>query len=314
MFLTGMPGIATYGVGPTGPINSLTYPFGFGKLAEFGRTPRAGQTEKGIGMSRIFKDRKRPGISRNLLTAFLTALAMVAVAVPQASAQNARSILKKAYDNWRADSSFSVVEMTIKRKGKLRKLTMKSWTRGKDKALVRFVAPARDAGNATLQIGNSTYVYNPRINQVIKLPASAMSQSWMGSDFSYNDLARSQRVLDDYTHKLIGTRVIGGQKVYVIESIPKRGRPIVWGKQIIMVRGDGVLYRVEYYDQLGKRVREMTADKIGRIGGRLYPVVMTMRRDDKPGQYTRIKTISAQFNIPIPAYVFTRSNLQNPRD
>ncbi len=265
-------------------------------------------------MSRIFTDRERPDIRRSMSIAILAMLALVVIALPQASAQDARTILKKAYDNWRADSSFSVVEMTIKRKGSLRKLTMKSWTKGTDKALVRFVAPARDAGNATLQIGNSTYVYNPRINQVIKLPASAMSQSWMGSDFSYNDLARSQRVLDDYTHKLIGTRIIKGQKIYVIESIPKRGRPIVWGKQIIMVRGDGVLYRVEYYDQLGKRVRVMTADKIGRIGGRLYPIVMTMRRDDKPGQYTRIATRTAQFNIPIPAYVFTRSNLQNPRD
>jgi len=247
----------------------------------------------------------------SLITAML---AWVFLAGGATAGQDARSILKKAYDNWRANSSFAVVEMTVKRKNGIRKMTMKSWTKGTDKALVRFVEPARDAGNATLQVGNSTYVFNPKLNQVIKLPASAMSQSWMGSDFSYNDLARSQRVLDDYTHKLIGTRTVKGRKLYVIESIPKKGRPIVWGKQIITVRADGVLYSVEYYDQLGKRVRVMTADKIGRIGGRLYPIVMTMRRDDKPGQYTRIRTISAQFNIPIPAYVFTRSNLRNPRD
>jgi hypothetical protein len=89
-------------------------------------------------------------------------------------------------------------------------------------------------------------VFNPKLNQVIKLPASAMMQSWMGSDFSYDDLARSQKVVDDYTHTLLGTSSSGGKTIYKIQSVPKRGKPIVWGKQIIDVRSDGVLQSVEY--------------------------------------------------------------------
>ncbi|NQW15659.1 MAG: outer membrane lipoprotein-sorting protein [Rhodobacter sp.] len=164
-----------------------------------------------------------------------------------------------------------------------------------------------------MQLGSSTYVFNPKLNQVIKLPASAMMQSWMGSDFSYDDLARSQKVVDDYTHTLLGTSSSGGKTIYKIQSVPKRGKPIVWGKQIIDVRSDGVLQSVEYYDQLGKRVRIMTADKIGTLGGRPYPTVMTMKTDAKPGQYTRVTTKSAQFDINLPSYLFTQSNLQNPR-
>jgi outer membrane lipoprotein-sorting protein len=228
-------------------------------------------------------------------------------------AQDARAILKSAFDNWRADSSHAITEMKIKRSNGTRSLTMESWTQGDKKALVRFTQPARDAGNATLQLGNSTYVFNPKLNQVIKLPASAMTQSWMGSDFSYNDLSRSQKVVDDYTHKLIGTKTSGGKKVFVIEATPKPSKPIVWGKQVISVRSDGVLVAVEYYDQLGKRVRIMTADSIKPLAGRPYPVVMTMRTDAKPGQYTRVSTKSAEFNLSIPAYIFTKSNLQNPR-
>jgi len=229
-------------------------------------------------------------------------------------AQDARAILKSAFGNWRADSSYAVVSMEIKRSSGTRSLTMESWTQGTDKALVRFTAPARDAGNATLQLGNSTYVFNPKLNQVIKLPASALNQSWMGSDFSYEDLSRSEKVVDDYTHKLIKTGSAGGKKLYVIESVPKRGKPIVWGKQVISVRADGVLYKVEYFDQQGKRVREMKADKISTLAGRPYPTVMTMRSDDKPGTYTRVTTKSAKFNLSIPAYIFTQSNLQNPRN
>ncbi len=228
-------------------------------------------------------------------------------------AQDARAILKSAFDNWRADSSYSVTQMTIKRSNGTRSLTLESWTQGDKKALVRFTQPARDAGNATLQLGNSTYVFNPKLNQVIKLPASAMTQSWMGSDFSYNDLSRSQKVVDDYTQKLISTKSSGGKKVFVIEAIPKPGKPIIWGKQVISVRSDGVLMQIAYFDQLGKRVRIMKAEKIQTLGGRPYPVVMTMRTDAKPGQFTRVTTKSAQFNLSIPGYIFTKSNLQNPR-
>jgi len=254
---------------------------------------------------------------RSVLSGLLavTATAGLSTMIPApAQAQDARGILKAAFDNWRASSSHAVLEMTIKRASSTRRMTLESWTQGEDRALVRFTAPARDAGNATLQLKNSTYVFNPKLNQVIKLPASAMMQSWMGSDFSYEDLSRSEKVVDDYTHKLIGTKTIGGKKVHVIESVPKPKVPVVWGKQVLSVRSDGVLHSIEYYDQLGKRVRIMTADKISILGGRPYPTVMTMKTDAKPGQYTRVTTKSAEFNISVPSYLFTRSNLENPRD
>lgn len=246
----------------------------------------------------------RNALATSLLTLTISTAAM---------AQDARQILSSAFDNWRAESSHATLEMTIKRAKGTRSLTLESWTQGDDKALVRFTAPARDAGNATLQVGTATYVFNPRLNQVIKLPASAMSQSWMGSDFSYEDLSRSEKVIDDYTHKVLGTRKSNGKTITKIQSVPKKGVPVVWGKQVLEVRSDGVLMAVEYYDQVGKRVRVMTADKIATLSGRPYPVVMTMRADNKPGEFTRVTTKKAEFDIKIPSYLFTKSNLQNPR-
>lgn len=252
-------------------------------------------------------------LSRRRLLASFTA-ATVALSPISAFAQTAEEILRSAFDNWRAESSHAVTEMTIKRSNSTRTMTMETWTLGETKALVRFTAPARDAGNATLQLDKSTYVFNPKLNQVIKLPSSAMSQSWMGSDFSYEDLSRSERVIDDYVHTLIETRKENGKKIYVIQSVPKRGVPVVWGKQVLSVREDGVLYSVEYFDQVGERVRIMQTEKIDTLDGRPYPVEMTMRVDDKPGEFTRVTTISSEFNIDIPGYLFTKSNLQNPRD
>lgn len=180
-------------------------------------------------------------------------LATAAMIMPNiALAQDAAGILRAAYNNWRADSSHAIVEMTIRRSNGDRNLTMESWTMGDDKGLVRFTAPARDAGNATLQIGNRTWVYNPKLSQVIQLPASAMTQSWMGSDFSYDDMTQTEDSVDDYDHTLLETRRSGGRNIYVIESVPKRGKPIVWGKLIITIRDDFVIMRQDFYDQRGK--------------------------------------------------------------
>lgn len=244
----------------------------------------------------------------------LLVLTIAALVLPNmALAQDPQAILRAAFDNWRATSSHAVAEMTIKKASGTRSLTMENWTQGGDKALVRFIAPARDAGNATLQNGRRTYVFNPKLNQVIQLPASAMSQSWMGSDFSYNDLTKTEQLVNDYTHTLLETRRQNGHDVYVIESIPKRGKPIVWGKQVVQVRDDSVLLREDFYDQSGNLVRSMAADRVRMLGGRPYPIEMTMSRAATPGAWTRIVTKSAEFDIDIPSYLFTRSNLQNPR-
>ena len=100
---------------------------------------------------------------------FVFSVTAFSLLLPRAAfAQSATDILRAAFDNWRANSSHAIMEMTIKRSGGTRTMSMESWTQGRDKALVRFTAPARDAGNATLQNGRRTWVFNPKLNQVIR--------------------------------------------------------------------------------------------------------------------------------------------------
>jgi outer membrane lipoprotein-sorting protein len=243
----------------------------------------------------------------------LLPVALLAGAPTIADTPSADAILRHAYDNYRAESSEAQVAMTIHRPGWERHMDMKAWTRGTDDALVRFIAPPKDAGNATLKLATDSWVYNPKLNQVIKLPASMLTQSWMGSDFSYGDLAKSEDVITQYTHALASTAQVGDHTVWTLECVPKPGAPVVWGKLTVQVRDDYVLLGEIFYDQDGKPVRQMTADRIELLGGRPFPVVMTMHPLDQPGQWTRIETSSARFNLNLPAYLFTLSNLQNPR-
>ena len=249
---------------------------------------------------------------RAIVAALLAALWPAASAAAPAT-QDADSLLKHAFDNYRSDSSSTTVAMTVHRPDWERHLQMAVWTRGQQDALVRFTAPAKEAGNATLKLGTGTWVYNPTLNQVIKLPASMLSQSWMGSDFSYNDLAKSEDIITQYTHRTLGTVSSSGHTVWAIEAVPKAGAPVVWGKVTVSIRDDFVVTEEVFFDQDMKPVRRLVADKIGTLGDRPYPVVMTMHPLDVPGQWTRIETSNGQFNIGVPAYLFTLSNLQNPR-
>jgi outer membrane lipoprotein-sorting protein len=242
------------------------------------------------------------------LTVVLLSVSARAVAAPDADA-----ILKRMFDNYRAKTSQTTVAMTIHRPAWERKMQISAWTRGDDDALVRFTAPAKDAGNSTLKLGRDTWVFNPRLNQVIKLPASMMSQAWMGSDFSYNDLSRSTDVLNDYTHRLAATESAGGHAVWTIESTPKPGAPVVWGKVTAKIRDDYVMTEETFFDQDMQPVRRLRADAVGSLGGRAYPTVMTMVPLSTPGQWTRIETTEGQFNLAASDYLFTLSNLQNPR-
>ena len=170
-----------------------------------------------------------------------------------------------------------------------------------------------DAGNATMKLGQGMWIFTPKLNQIIKLPASMMAQSWMGSDFSYDDLAKTDKIIHEYTHTLIDTQQENKHTVYTIESIPKTGAPVVWSKERLRIRDDFVLLEETFFDQDLQPAKRMQTLKIGPMGGRDYPVVMRMTTLDKPDHWTEINTRHAMFDLALPSYLFTLSNLRNPR-
>ena len=242
---------------------------------------------------------------------FLFTLFWFAAASP-AMAADARAIVEGAINYLREDTSESVAHMTIHRPDWERTLSIKAWTRGQSDSLFRIIAPPKDKGNGTLKKGKEMWIFNPKINRVIKLPPSMMSQSWQGSDFSNNDLAKSDTVIDDYIHTLVGEETHDGKKVYVIQSIPKPEAPVVWGMQKLKIREDFILLQEEFYDEDRQPVKVLTMEKIGMIGGKLYPLQWRMAKAAEKDEYTRIDYESIQFNVDLPPHMFTISNLKNP--
>lgn len=230
-----------------------------------------------------------------------------------ALAQDAQTILQEAFDYYRGNSSWAEVEMTIHRPDWERTMSLKAWSKGRQDGLFLVTAPAKDKGNGTLKKGREMWTYSPKINRVIKIPPSLMSQSWMGSDFSNNDLAKSDTIIEDYSHELAGVETQDGHKIYSIKSVPKPFAPVVWGMQTLKIRDDYILLQESFYDEDLKLVKEMIASQIGMLGGKLFPKVWVMRKAENPNEYTRLIYKEAAFDVEIPDSFFTVSNLKSPR-
>jgi outer membrane lipoprotein-sorting protein len=226
-------------------------------------------------------------------------LCLFVAAGQKANAQDAHAVVEASFNYVRGKTSISVVDMTVHRPNWERVMTVKAWTRGQDVSLFRIVDPPKDSGNGTLKKGREMWMYNPKVNRVIKIPPSMMSQSWMGSDFSNNDLSKSE------THE--------GKKVYVIKSIPKPEAPVVWGMQRLKIREDHIFLEQKFFDEDLKPVKTMTTLQIQMLGGRLFPKVWKMQKADTNDEYTLLEYRELQFDRSVPDSRFTLSSLRTPR-
>jgi outer membrane lipoprotein-sorting protein len=228
-------------------------------------------------------------------------------------ALTAAEIVESSFDHTRGKASVSTLVMTIHRPGWHREMVMDAWTLGQTDSLIRIQSPAKDKGNGTLKKSTEMWTYNPKVNRTIKLPPSMMSQSWMGSDFSNNDLAKSDSLLHDYIHTLKATEKTGGTIIYLIESMPKPEAPVVWGMQRLRIRGDYILLSQSFFDEDLALVKTMTCYDIRQLGGRLYPARWRMQKSDVEDEYTEIIYRQLTFKDTLPASFFTLSSLRTRR-
>ena len=155
------------------------------------------------------------------MTRLLSFICFILLSLPaSADARDATTIVRDAINHWRGVSSQSEMTMVIHRPDWERSMSMQSWTQGEKKSLVRVTAPRKDRGNGTLMDDNKMWTFSPKVNRVIKVPSSMMSQSWMGSDFSNKDVSRSDEIVESYDHSVLAETQNDGITVYEIESIP----------------------------------------------------------------------------------------------
>jgi len=236
---------------------------------------------------------------------------------PTVSAQAlpAREIVKKADDKFNGEkSSIMVMSMTIIRPTWQRTVEFRSWSKGKDDALTLITAPARDAGQSFLKRGTEMWSWNPSISRLIKLPPSMMSQGWMGSDYTNDDILKESSVVDDYTHVLKGEEIIDGHACHKIEMTAKEDAAVVWGKQVRWIDvKEFLVLRAELYDEDGVIVRTEAGSDIRMMDGRTIQTKIELIPADEPGNKTILLIKDIKFNIPIEDSFFSQQNMKNVR-
>jgi len=250
----------------------------------------------------------------SLLFAALCFIAGFAMPLQASEPTDAKALVRAAMDHWRGVTSYSEMTMTIHRPDWQRSMTMKAWSKGNDLSLVRVTDPKKDAGNGTLLNDNDMWSYSPKINRIIKIPSSMMSQGWMGSDFSNKDISKSTDILNQYDHTLSASEQQDGHTVYTVTAIPHEDAAIVWGKEVLKIRDDFVLLEEQYWDQEGKLVKVMKTTDVTEMGGREIARVMRMGKLDTPDEWTEITVFAIEFDLDLPDNLFTLSSLRNPRN
>lgn len=245
---------------------------------------------------------------------FWIAFLIFCAGISAASAQSATDIIRKADEKMQGENGYAEMVMKIVRPDWSREITMKSWSKDQDYSLILITGPARDKGTAFLKRQREMWNWQPTIDRVIKLPPSMMMQSWMGSDFTNDDLVRQSSIVTDYTHKLLGDTLLAGRKCWKIELMPKEDAPVVWGRiEASIDQKDYLQLLIKYYDEDNYLVNTMVLSEIKEMGGRELPTHLEMIPAENPDQKTVIDYLARSFNTDQPEEFFSIQNLKKIR-
>ncbi len=238
---------------------------------------------------------------------------------PPPEGLDARDIARRAEENLRSDRTWLEATMTVvsPRLSTPRVVRFRSWDdRPGRRALIRILAPPRDAGTAFLKIHPNLWMYVPRVERTLRIPPSMMLQPWMGSDFTHDDLVRESSQLDDYDHRLLGIDPRSGAgadlHAYVLEYRPRPEAPVVWGRLLGWIEVQrAVPLRTDYFDEEGVHLRTLTLDDVRAVQDRFVPFHWVMRPLDKEGHRTEIRLEAIRFEVDFGEDLFSRRNLRS---
>ena len=244
----------------------------------------------------------------------LVVLACLASATTAQAQTDPLEIINRVQDLYRGESSHGVATMEVVTENWSREVTIELWSLGEDHSLVRIQAPAKEAGTATLMADDDIWNYLPKVDRTIKVPASMMGGSWMGSHFTNDDLVQESRLVEDYDVELAFEGERDGVSVWELTLTPKPEAAVVWGRVEYTVRqADFNPVRVSYYDEDGELARSMEWSEYENFGGRVMPKLMDMRPADKPGERTTMRYDELEFDVDIDESFFSLRTLQSRR-
>lgn len=232
---------------------------------------------------------------------------------PSRREKTATELVDESNQLLRGQSSHSDITMSITTPKWERTLRIEAWNHGRNQSLMRILSPQKERGNGTLKVDKQLWNWLPSVERVIKIPPSMMHSSWMGSDFTYEDVVKADSIVKDYTHRVIEKKQEGNATHYVVEAIPKPDAPVVWGKIILHALEDdqGILpLKEEDYSERGEHIRTLNFLEPKKMSGRRIPTKIECIPLKKPGNKTMIIYHVFELDVPFEPDFFSLRNLQ----
>lgn len=249
-----------------------------------------------------------PAIRTMLLSCGLV-LALFATNAMSAEMPKVEDVVRRLDDLYRTSASSGHVELIAKTETQTRHLKMRVWSKGKDKSLIIIDEPAREAGTQTLKVGNNLWNYLPKISRTIRIPPSMMLSSWMGTDFTNDDLVKDTSYERDFDTRIVGrsTDPKGWKGVMdVMPGVVGRWQKIEW-----VVNEEATLPVVaRFFDRKGRLARTMRFTDVKVMGGRRIPTRVVLETVDQPGHLTELRYLDMKFNVKLPDNLFSLSQLE----
>ena len=226
-------------------------------------------------------------------------------------ASEADDLVAKSEEQTRGKTFQGEVTMNVEHGDSKRTMVMTIMSVGHEKAYVKIRKPTKDRDSGNLRLELNLWQYLANIERIIKIPPSMMLQSWMGSDFTNDDLVKSSSLTSDYTHLILNKEDVRGFHAVKIECKPKPTAPVVWGKVILWVaEGNAVPLAQEFYSESGELLKKMEGKDIRPFGSHTIPTTIVMQSLKNKDSKTTMHYDKVIFDEPIADSVFTQENLR----
>ncbi|GGX64080.1 outer membrane lipoprotein-sorting protein [Saccharospirillum salsuginis] len=242
---------------------------------------------------------------RHLLACLMAIPLLLSPALAEQNDPKAVELLERIDQLYQQDSAHATLSMNIVTPDYERSLKLESWSIGLDYSLIRVLEPRKERGVSTLKRENEMWNYLPKIRKVVKVPPSMMMSSWMGSDFTNDDLMRETSWVEEYTVTLEET-----DDLYILDLTPKEQTVTVWGRMEVTIRQSDLLpVTQKYFDEDGSLKRVMEFSDVTTFDDVTLPATMTLIPQDEEG-HTRITYEALEFNVDLDESFFTLQNLR----
>ncbi|AEF86191.1 conserved hypothetical protein [Treponema primitia ZAS-2] len=238
-----------------------------------------------------------------------------------AQAVDAEVIIDRSRNRIQADTTSTRSRMVLAAKdGTASERVMDQYSKDGPKGhrkIIVFQRPASVANTRFLTLENpgandDQWIFLPSLGKVRRIASSEGSNSFMGSDLSYDDLSAMDRDANLDTHRIIREESIAGNLCYVIESISK-DNTFQYSKMIQYIdKSTYVNHKAELFDRRGTLVKILEMSELKDVQGRLTPMVTKMTTLSA-GTSTSIIVDIIKYDDPIPEGVFTTSYLETGR-